>query len=93
MVVLETRIANLEKIIEQYRLEHEKILKRLNEKDIADAIMREQLDTLIKTTERIEAKMDEQSKIPANRWNAVVTTIATAITSAIIGAIIGLIIK
>lgn len=93
MVDYEARISALEEENKQHKLEHKEIFKRLNEKDIADAIMRQQLDTVVKTTSRIEQKIDEQSKIPANRWNAVITTIATGVTGAIIGAIISLIIK
>lgn len=90
---LENRIATLEKEYENSVNEHKEIFKRLNEKDIADAIMREQLDTVVKTTNRIEEKLDKQSKIPADRWNAVVNTITTGITGAVVGAIIGLILK
>lgn len=93
MVDYEARISALEEENKQHKLEHKEIFKRLNEKDIADAIMRQQLDTVVKTTSRIEQKIDEQSKIPANRWNAVITTIATGVTGAIIGAIISLVIK
>lgn len=93
MVEYETRISALEEAEKTNREEHKEIMKRLNDKDISDAIMREQLDTVVKTTNRIEEKIDEQAKIPANRWNSVVTTIITALTGAVIGGIIGLVIN
>lgn len=90
---MEARVSFLEMMEKQHEIEHKEIFKRLNEKDISDAIMREQLDTVVRTTNRIEEKIDEQSKIPANRWNSVVTAISTGVTGAIIGALISLVIK
>ena len=93
MVDYEARIATLEEDNKQHKLEHKEIFKRLNDKDIADAIMREQLDTVVKTTNRIEEKIDEQAKVPANRWNAIITAIATGVTGALLGALVSLVLK
>lgn len=90
---VERRIIALENANIVYEQEHKEIYKRLNEKDIADAIMREQLDTVVKTTNRIEEKIDEQAKLPANRWNSIVNSIWIAIASALVGAFMGLILK
>lgn len=100
IVEIEERLKYLEKYNDQHELEHKEIFKRLNEKDIADAIMREQLDTVVKTTNRIEEKIDKQrekqekqDEIPKQRWNTVITATITTIVGAVVGAIIGLVIK
>lgn len=93
MVDYENRILALEEAEKLNREEHKEIMKRLNEKDIQDAVMREQLDTVVKTTNRIEEKIDEQNKVPANRWNTVVVAIITGIISAGIGAVISMLVK
>lgn len=93
MVDYESRIIALEEAEKINREEHKEIMKRLNEKDIQDAVMREQLDTVVKTTSRIEEKIDEQNKVPANRWNTVVVAIITGIISAGIGAVISMLVK
>lgn len=86
----ESRILALEKHAELSDETHKEILNRLNAKDISDALTRQQLDTLIKTTTRIESKVDEQQKVPVTRWNAVVTAGITGVVGALVGAIIGL---
>ena len=93
MVDYENRIVALEEASKSNKEEHKEIMKRLNEKDIQDAVMREQLDTVVKTTNRIEEKIDEQNKVPANRWNTVVVAIITGIISAGIGAVISMLVK
>lgn len=92
-VEIEERLKYLEKMNDKHEIDHKEIFKRLNEKDIADAIMREQLDTLLKTTNRIEEKIDQQNELPKQRFNTIITTTITAIVSAIVGAVIGLVIK
>ena len=89
-VALGNRVKALEKHAERSDDVHKEIMNRLNAKDISDALTRQQLDTLIKTTSRIEGKVDEQQKIPANRWNTIVTTAITGIVGALVGAITGL---
>lgn len=79
--------------VELNKKEHEEIFKRLNEKDIQEAVMRAQLDTVVLTTARIESKIDEQSEIPKMRWEKVVNTIITAVVTAVITALLALIIK
>lgn len=93
MVDIENEISMLKKADERLFEEQKEIIKRLNEKDISDAIMRQQLDTLVKTTSRIEEKVTEQAELPATRWNAIINTIITGVAGAIIGAVVGLIIK
>ena len=93
MVDIEEKVKQLEKRADENDVEHKEILNRLNEKDIADALMRQQLDTVIKTTNRIEQKIDEQTQKPIKRWDNIVNTIITVIVSAIAGGLIGLILK
>lgn len=62
MVDYENRILTLEEAEKENREEHKEIMRRLNEKDIADALMRQQLDTVVKTTNRIEEKLDKQNE-------------------------------
>ena len=93
MVDIEEKIKNLEKASEENILEHREIIKRLNEKDIADALMRQQLDTVILTTNRIEKKIDEQNEKPKKRWETIITTFISTITAAIAGGLIGYILK
>lgn len=93
MVDIEEKIKNLEKASEENFLEHKEIIKRLNEKDIADALMRQQLDTVILTTNRIEKKIDEQNEKPKKRWETIITTFISTITAAIAGGLIGYILK
>lgn len=93
MVDIEEKIKNLEKASEENVLEHREIIKRLNEKDIADALMRQQLDTVILTTNRIEKKIDEQNEKPKKRWETIITTFISTITAAIAGGLIGYILK
>lgn len=93
MVDIEEKVKQLEKRADENEVEHKEILNRLNEKDIADALMRQQLDTVIKTTNRIEQKIDEQTEKPIKRWDNIVNTIITVMVSAIAGGLIGLILK
>lgn len=93
MVDIENEISMLKKADEKLFEEQKEIIKRLNEKDISDAIMRQQLDTLVKTTSRIEEKVTEQAELPATRWNIIINTIITGVAGAVIGAVVGLIIK
>lgn len=93
MVDVEEKIKQLEKRADENDQEHKEFLNRLNEKDIADALMRQQLDTVIKTTNRIEQKIDEQTEKPIKRWDNIVNTIITVMVSAIAGGLIGLILK
>ena len=93
MVDIEEKVKQLEKRADENDVEHKEILNRLNEKDIADALMRQQLDTVIKTTNRIEQKIDEQTEKPIKRWDNIVNTIITVMVSAIAGGLIGLILK
>lgn len=101
MVNLERRVDELEKHAHESDVVHKEILKRLNDKDVSDALIRQQLDTLVITTNRIDEKLDkqherieeqekEQLAKPAKRWESVVTTIITAIASALAGALIAL---
>ena len=95
---LEARIKALEKHKEESDKVHQKIIDELHKKDIADALMRQQLDTLVLTTTRIEEKIDKQHEQaekqekealakPAKRWDAIVTTVITAVASALAGAL------
>lgn len=95
---LEARVKALEKHSEESDKVHQKIIDDLHKKDIADALMRQQLDTLVLTTSRIEEKIDkqheeaekqekEQLAKPAKRWDAIVTTVITAVASALAGAL------
>ena len=93
MVDIEEKVKQLEKRADENDIEHKEFLNRLNEKDIADALMRQQLDTVIKTTNRIEQKIDEQTEKPIKRWDNIVNTIITVVISAIAGGLIGLILK
>lgn len=90
---VEEKVKQLEKRADVNDQEHKEMLNRLNEKDIADALMRQQLDTVIKTTNRIEQKIDEQNEKPRKRWDTIVNTIITVVVSAIAGGLIGIIIK
>lgn len=92
-IEVEQRLKYLEKMNDTHEKEHKEIYKRLNEKDIADGIMRQQLDTVVKTTNRIEQKIDEREQLPQQRWNTIVTTLITAVVSAIAGGLIGLILQ
>ena len=93
MVDYDKRLEMLEEAEKENREEHKEIMKRLNDKDISDAVMREQLDTLVKTTNRIEGKIDEQSKAPAKKWELVVSTIITTLVSGGVGALIGFLVS
>ena len=101
---LEARVKALEKHSEESDKVHQKIIDELHKKDIADALMRQQLDTLVLTTTRIEEKIDKQHEAaekhekealakPAKKWDAVVTTIITSVASALAGALIAVVIK
>lgn len=93
MVDIEGKVKELEKMSKQNLIEHKEIVERLNKKDIADALMRQQLDTLVITTSRIEQKIDEQNEQPKKRWDIIISTLISTSTAAIAGAIIGYIIK
>ena len=93
MVDYDKRLELLEEAEKENREEHKEIMKRLNDKDISDAVMREQLDTVVKTTNRIEQKIDEQSKAPAKKWELVVSTIITTLVSGGVGALIGFLVS
>lgn len=90
---VEAKILLLEKRADDNDEVHKDILKRLNAKDVSDAVIRQQLDTLVKTTSRIEEKVDDQQAKPAKRWEVAITAIITTLIGGIVGAIIGLIIK
>lgn len=104
MVNLERRIEALEKHAHESDEIHKDLLEKLHNKDIADALMRQQLDTLVLTTTRIEEKIDKQHEAaekhekealakPAKKWDAVVTTVITAIASALAGALMAVLLK
>lgn len=84
------RILSLEKRFEHSEEIHNEIIRRLNEKDISEALMRQQLDTLVQTTSRIENKIDEQQQKPAKRQEVVITTIITAIISFLTGGLLSI---
>lgn len=95
---LENRVRLLEEHSKESDKVHQRIMDELHKKDIADALMRQQLDTLVLTTTRIEEKIDkqheeaekqekEQLAKPAKRWDAIVTTVITAVASALAGAL------
>ena len=79
--------------VEQNEKEHEEIYKRLAEKDVQDAVMRAQLDTIVKNTARIEEKIDKQEEIPKLRWEKVINTTITVIVTAMATAFVTQIIK
>lgn len=87
------RIDKLEKYQEDSEKVHKEILERLHSKDISDAIIRQQLDTLVKATGRIEGKIDQQQSVPAKRWNQVITTAISSVVSALVGAGMVLLLK
>ena len=87
------RIEKLEKYQEEAEQVHKELLKRLHDKDVSDAIIRQQLDTLVKATGRIEGKIDQQQAVPAKRWNQVITTAISSIVSALVGAGMVLLLK
>lgn len=98
MVNLERRIEALEKHAEASDEVHRELLEKLHNKDVSDALIRQQLDTLVITTNRIDEKLDKQHEQieqqekdhlakPAKRWDAIVTTVITAVASALAGAL------
>lgn len=104
MVNLERRIEALEKHAHDSDEIHKELLEKLHNKDVSDALIRQQLDTLVITTNRIDAKLDKQHEQieqqekdqltkPAKRWEAVVSTIITTVVSALAGALVMLLIK
>lgn len=101
---LETRIEALERHAQASDDIHKEILEKLHNKDVSDAVIRAQLDTLVKTTNRIDAKLDKQHEQieqqekdqlakPAKKWETVVTTIITAIASGLAGVLVTLLVK
>ena len=90
---LRYRIGELEKWKEDSEQVHKELLKRLHDKDVSDAIIRQQLDTLVKATSRIEGKIDQQQAVPAKRWNQIITTAISSIVSALVGAGMVLLLK
>ena len=84
----EARIVSLEHHFEESDILHKEMIKRLNEKDVSDALVRQQLDTLVVVTSRIENKIDEQQKLPAKRWETVLTSIVTTVVGIVIGALL-----
>ena len=101
---LESRVKVLEEHAKESDKVHQKLIDELHKKDIADALMRQQLDTLVLTTTRIEEKIDKQHEAaerhekealakPAKKWDAVVTTVITAIASALAGALMAVLLK
>lgn len=90
---LRYRIGELEKWKEDSEQVHKELLKRLHDKDVSDAIIRQQLDTLVKATSRIEGKIDQQQSVPAKRWNQVITTTISSVVSALVGAGMVLLLK
>lgn len=104
MVNLERRIEVLEKHAEASDEVHKELLEKLHNKDVSDALIRQQLDTLVITTNRIDAKLDkqheqieqqekEQLSKPAKKWDTIVTTIITAVASGLAGVIVTLLFK
>jgi hypothetical protein len=104
MVNLERRIEALEKHAEASDEVHKELLEKLHNKDVSDALIRQQLDTLVITTNRIDAKLDKQHEQieqqekdqlakPAKKWETVVTTIITAIASGLAGVLVTLLFK
>ena len=98
------RIEKLEKYQEESEKVHKEILERLHDKDISDAVIRQQLDTLVKATGRIESKIDQQQTSihknekealakPAKRWDTIITTAISSIVSALVGAGLALLLK
>lgn len=104
MVNLERRIEALEKHAEASDEVHKELLEKLHNKDVSDALIRQQLDTLVITTNRIDAKLDKQHEQieqqekdqlakPAKKWDTIVTTIITAVASGLAGVIVTLLFK
>ena len=104
MVNLERRIEVLEKHAEASDEVHKELLEKLHNKDVSDALIRQQLDTLVITTNRIDEKLDKQHQQieqqekdqlakPAKKWEVVVTTIITAIASGLAGVLVTLLFK
>lgn len=101
---LKRRIEALEKHAHDSDEVHKELLEKLHNKDVSDALIRQQLDTLVITTNRIDEKLDKQHEQieqqekdhlakPAKRWDAIVTTIITAIASGLAGMLVSLLIK
>lgn len=90
---MEARVSVLEKRVEENDDAHKDIIRRLNAKDVSDAIIGQKLDTLVLTTNRIEKTVNEQQAKPAKRYELIITTIITTLVGVIVGGIIGLIIK
>ena len=104
MVNLERRIEALEKHAHDSDEIHKELLEKLHNKDVSDALIRQQLDTLVITTNRIDAKLDKQHEQieqqekdqlakPAKKWETIVTTIITAIASGLAGVLVTLLVK
>lgn len=104
MVNLERRIEALEKHAEASDEVHKELLEKLHNKDVSDALIRQQLDTLVITTNRIDEKLDkqheqieqqekEQLAKPAKKWDTIVTTIITAVASGLAGVLVTLLFK
>lgn len=100
---LKRRIEALEKHAYDSDEVHKELLEKLHNKDVSDALIRQQLDTLVITTNRIDEKLDKQHQQieqqekdnlakPAKKWDAVVTTIITSVASALAGALIAVVI-
>lgn len=101
---LKRRIEALEKHAYDSDEVHKELLEKLHNKDVSDALIRQQLDTLVITTNRIDEKLDKQHEQieqqekdhlakPAKKWDAVVTTVITAIASALAGALMAVLLK
>lgn len=104
MINLERRIEALEKHAHDSDEIHRELLEKLHSKDVSDALIRQQLDTLVITTNRIDEKLDKQHEQieqqekdqlakPAKRWETIVTTIITAIASGLAGVLVTLLFK
>lgn len=104
MVNLERRIEALEKHAEASDEVHKELLEKLHNKDVSDALIRQQLDTLVITTNRIDEKLDKQHQQieqqekdqlakPAKRWESIVSTIITAVASGLAGVLVTLLFK
>lgn len=104
MVNLERRIEALEKHAEASDEVHKELLEKLHNKDVSDALIRQQLDTLVITTNRIDEKLDKQHEQieqqekdqlakPAKKWESVVSTIITAVASGLAGVLVTLLFK